>query len=172
MLLGHNDLSALKIPEWQTQAGVLIPQSGGLRQYYDVGLRSQFGMLDPRWHFGIRMVQQVSVVVDFLRSLFDPMLIAPCGVIIRQFRKIPLDHQRPIFLCSLRISAYRSSWPSPAPRSNSSASRSLAVRFHWLTWFGCSWCRAAMLHGAAPTQGFHRHPRLERCRERPSFWHR
>ena len=50
----------------------------------------------------------------------------------------------PTFSCSLRISASRSSRPVLAPRSNTCTSPSLALRFRWLTWFGCTRCFVAI----------------------------
>ena len=60
------------------------------------------------------------------------------------FKKSRSATSCPIFSCSLRISASRSSRADFRPRSNSSTSPSLALRFHWLTWFGCSECLAAI----------------------------
>ena len=50
----------------------------------------------------------------------------------------------PIFACKSRIVDSCSDCRDTLPLANISSKPSTACRFHWLTWFGCTSCRAAI----------------------------
>ena len=79
----------------------------------------------------------------------------------------------PIFACSSWVSAYAVRFPPLAThRSKNPASLSLALRFHWLTWFGYTSCRAVIRCTVRSSpQRVQHHPCLETIREPPPSGH-